>query len=72
VELYNPQPQREKIEKLTISIKEAAQMLGISYNVMLTLVHRKDFPKILAGQRRILIPKEAFIKWVNEQACQNK
>ncbi|WP_232841606.1 hypothetical protein [Caldicellulosiruptor acetigenus] len=39
---------------------------------MLTLVHRRDFPKILAGQRRILIPKEVFIHWVNEQACQNK
>ncbi|WP_049772014.1 MerR family transcriptional regulator [Caldicellulosiruptor hydrothermalis] len=51
MEIYNPQPQKEKIEKLTISIKEAAQILGISYNVMLTLVHRKDFPKILAGQR---------------------
>ncbi|WP_051109292.1 MULTISPECIES: hypothetical protein [unclassified Caldicellulosiruptor] len=54
MEIYNPQPQRDKIEKLTISNKEAAQMLGISYNVMLTLIHRRDFPKILAEQRRIL------------------
>ncbi|WP_243120281.1 helix-turn-helix domain-containing protein [Caloramator sp. E03] len=65
-EVYNDEPLKKKIERLTINIDEAAKMLGVGYNTMLNLVHRKDFPKIQAAKRRILIPREAFIKWVNE------
>lgn len=69
-EIYTDDALKEKIQRLTINIDEAAKLLGVSYNTMLNLVHRKDFPKIQAAKRRILIPKEAFIKWVNETSWQ--
>lgn len=54
-----------KGQLLTITVKEAAVLLGICENTMRTLVHRKDFPKIIVG-RRIIIPREAFMKYINE------
>ena len=51
-------------EKLVITVKEAAEMLGVGKNTMLDLVKRTDFPAIKLG-RKILINKKQFIIWFN-------
>lgn len=51
-------------EKLTLDVKEAAGLLGIGIGQMYQLTHRADFPKLRAG-KRILIPRQRFIEWVN-------
>lgn len=53
--------------KLTYSVPEAAQLLGINYVKMYELAKRADFPAIRIG-RRIVIPKTAFERWLEETA----
>lgn len=49
-------------EKLTITVDEAAKMLGVGRNTMLEFVKMEDFPAIRL-KRKIIIDKEALPKW---------
>lgn len=49
-------------EKITITVTEAAKMLGVGRNTMLEFVKMKGFPAIIL-KRKILIDKEALPKW---------
>lgn len=53
------------MEKLAVSVKEAAQMLGISLNNMYALVRREDFPSIRVGGR-FIIPIDSFRRWLDQ------
>ncbi len=54
-------------EKLTLSVTEAAQALGVSRGAMYELIHREDFPTLKVGARR-LISRELLADWVRVQA----
>lgn len=54
----------ENQERLTITVDEAAVMLGISKKYMLEMVKRDDFPAIKL-KRKIIINKQQFIQWFN-------
>ena len=49
---------------LSLKVEDIAEILGIGRVSAYNLVHRKDFPKIKAG-RRIIIPTQAFLEWMN-------
>ena len=51
-----------KNEKLTITVDEAAKMLGVGRNTMLEFVKMEGFPAIRL-KRKIIIDKEALPKW---------
>lgn len=53
------------INKLTISVKEFQQLIGLSYNSTMTLVHRVDFPKVIVG-KRILIVVSKLDQWLED------
>jgi excisionase family DNA binding protein len=53
-------------EILVYKVSDIMQLLGIGNQKAYQLVHREDFPKIVL-EKRILIPKEAFHKWLEEQ-----
>lgn len=56
----------------TLSVREAAEILGFGVNKTYELVHRAEdtgFPHIRDG-KRIRIPYQAFIAWMNERAKQ--
>jgi excisionase family DNA binding protein len=55
-----------RTERLTMTIPEAAHVLGISKNLMYPLTRCKDFPIIQVGTRR-LVPIKAFERWVEQQ-----
>ena len=55
------------MEPLTVSIKEAAQLLGVSRPTMYRIIHRADFSSFKEGNRR-LIPLAELRRWVEEQA----
>lgn len=55
------------MEKLTITVPEMAEQLGISHPKAYELARSSGFPSIFIG-RRIVIPKDKFREWVNEQA----
>ena len=41
--------------RLTVTVAEAAEMYGLCENTFRKLVTRKDFPKIIAGRRIVII-----------------
>lgn len=51
------------VERLTLSVEEAAQMLGISRALAYELVRRGDLPRLKLG-RRIVVPRRALEKLV--------
>ncbi len=55
------------MEKITISVTELSMMMGISLPKAYELVKRPGFPSVRMGTR-ILIPKNAFEEWLNEEA----
>ena len=57
------------MEKLTLSVQEAAEQLGVGMNTMYNLVHRADFPKFRPTERIIRIPVDGLKAWIeNEQS----
>ena len=56
-----------KEEKLTITVQEAARLLGIGRNIMLELVTLPDFPAI-RFKRKILINKAQLQNWLDNSS----
>jgi excisionase family DNA binding protein len=46
---------RKKIERKTLTVKELAQVLGISVNKARRLTHAKGFPVLVMGQTRLTV-----------------
>ena len=55
------------MEKLVLSIPEAAKVLGISAPTAYELAKKKGFPTITVG-KRILVSAKGLERWVEEQA----
>ena len=54
------------MEKLVYSMQEAAEVLGISKSYMYELARRGEVPALKLG-KRLVVPKERFIKWIHEE-----
>lgn len=50
---------------LFLNAKTVARVLGISPSSSYELMHQRDFPTLKIGNR-IVVPKERFVKWVEE------
>lgn len=61
--------QLEVRNKLTLSVDEAAQMLGLSRPIVMELTHSKGFPAFNVG-KRILIHAQGLAEWVDRQTEQ--
>lgn len=55
-------------EKLTLSVDELAQELGISKPLAYELTRRDGFPSVRISERRIIIPVDALRSWLNANA----
>ncbi len=51
---------------LFLNAKMVAQLLGVSQSSAYELMHEKDFPALRVGNR-LIVPKDEFQKWVQEQ-----
>ena len=51
---------------LMLSVPEVGEVLGISRAGAYDLVRSKGFPKVKIGNR-IVVPKEKFIRWIEDQ-----
>lgn len=49
---------------LVLTVEQVKEILGIGMVQTYNLVNREDFPKKKIG-RRIIVPTQAFIKWLN-------
>ena len=55
---------------LTLTAPEVGEVLGISRAAAYELVRSKGFPHMKIGTR-ILVPKDKFIQWIEEQTEMN-
>ena len=55
------------MEKLTYTLKEAAEAAQLSEPVMRELIYSDGFPAFRVGRRWVL-PKETFSNWLNTNA----
>lgn len=55
------------MEKATLSVKEAAQVLGVSLPVMYEITRQQSFTALLLVGKKKLIHKDRFSEWMLEQ-----
>ena len=55
---------------LTLTAPEVSEVLGISRAAAYELVRSKGFPHMRIGTR-ILVPKDKFLQWIEEQTEMN-
>lgn len=55
------------MEKLVLSVPEAAEVMGVSRTMMYSIVKIKGFPAVVVG-KRILVSAKGLERWINEQA----
>lgn len=53
--------------RLTLTVEEAAKLLGVSRIKGYELAHSEGFPAMRLG-RKLLIPRDRFLAWLDEQA----
>lgn len=56
---------------LTLTAPEVGEALGISRAAAYELVRSRGFPSLKVGTR-ILVPKDKFINWIDEQTEDNE
>lgn len=54
------------MERITVTAHEAAQIIGVSYWLILELAKRQEIKHIRAG-RKVLFRLESLQSWLNEQ-----
>lgn len=56
------------MERLTMTVDELKEALGCGRRQAYELANRADFPSIrLNGGKKILIPRDAFLRWLDKQ-----
>ena len=55
-------------KKITVSVEEMAEMLGISRSVAYQIIKEKDFPVVRVSERRLIIPVKSLEKWLEARA----
>lgn len=56
-----------KPQKLTLSVPEAAEIIGVSPSKMYEVVKIQGFPLLRLG-KRLLVSRKGLERWVEEQA----
>ena len=51
--------------KMTLSVREAAELIGISKPKMYELIHSNEIPSIHVG-KKIVIARQALMDWLSE------
>ena len=52
---------------LMLNVQDVADVLGNGLAHAYEVAHREDFPALTLGSR-IIVPRDRFIKWIEEQA----
>lgn len=49
---------------LYLTAKDVSEILGISRSLTYKLLKKPDFPAVVIGERKIMIPRDKFLAWV--------
>lgn len=58
----------ERKSRAVYDAKDIRDLTGLSLPMVYELMNRVGFPSITVGQRRKIVPIEAFHRWLDEQA----
>ena len=53
-----------------LTVEDVSHVLGIGLAHACEVAHRRDFPTITLGSR-IIVPRDKFMEWIDEQAVKN-
>lgn len=59
------------MERMVFTVGEAASALGLSRNLVYELVRQGQIPSVRMGAKRILIPRVALERSIEESAMRN-
>jgi hypothetical protein len=65
---YNYAPRKPVLDRAVYNVEEIASLLDINLPRAYELARQPGFPAVLLSARRIVVPKEAFHRWLNDQA----
>lgn len=54
------------VEKLTLSVREASETLGISENLAYQLIREGKLPAIRVSERRLIVPRASLLKMLGQ------
>lgn len=54
-------------EKITMTVRQAAEHLGVSVNLLYKLVHAGEFPPAIKIGDKIFVLKAELEKWIEER-----
>lgn len=54
--------------KMTVTVEEMAELIGVSRSVAYQLVKERDFPVIRVSERRLIIPIKSLETWLEARA----
>lgn len=49
---------------IMLTVADVQKVLGIGKNAAYELIYQKNFPVLKLGERKIRIPKNAFVDWI--------
>jgi excisionase family DNA binding protein len=52
---------------VSLNVSDVANFLGVSRTVAYKLVRQPGFPSIRVGEKRIVIPRDKFKEWIDDQ-----
>lgn len=58
----------EQRDRAVLTVREAAQILRISKDLAYALAREGKLPVLRLGERRMVIPREAFYRWIEARA----
>ncbi len=56
------------MEKLAVSVVEAAKALGLSKSTTYSLIEQGVIPAVRVGKKRLIVPVRQLAEWLNRQA----
>ena len=60
---------KKRIERLTYTVEETADALGVGVGAAYTLCHRQDFPAVKVG-KQWRIPRQKLSEWLERQVIE--
>ncbi len=53
---------------LTLKVEQVAEILQVGRNTAYSLTRQKGFPAVRVGEKRVVIPRDRFLQWLNDNA----
>lgn len=56
------------MEKLAVSVVEAAKLISVSKSTVYALIEQKIIPAVRVGEKRIIVPVKLLKEWLERQS----